>query len=198
VYLAYQVLPFGRIRQRRIEAGTMACHAETERQSAARDQRDSRPPCDAFLNQFARIHEVLRLEMQAGPGAVFFELDSEEISYFPKDAISYRSPKLPVTVAHDDSGFCRNRLLNVETDARKRNVFEICDPAVMSSALLPKHFHQFRTQHPIIISSFLHTDSSDRERRPSRASGNRIHPSRTLQYGVSVGLNPEPSSRLIR
>lgn len=141
---------------------------------------------------------MLRLEVQAGPVAVFFELDPKEISDFAENAVTNGSPQLSVTVAHDDSCSGRNLLLNVQTDPRKRNILEICDPAVMSSALLPKHFHQFRTQHPMIISSFLHTNSSDLERRRSRASGSRIHPSRSLQYGVSVGLDRKPSSRLIR
>jgi hypothetical protein len=33
----------------------------------------------------------------------------------------------------------------MKADARKRDVFQVCDPAMMPFTLLPENLHQFRT-----------------------------------------------------
>jgi hypothetical protein len=46
---------------------------------------------DALFQQFAWVDQMFRPEMQARPAAVLFELDSQEVSDFPVDAIANSS-----------------------------------------------------------------------------------------------------------
>ena len=71
-------------------------------------------------------------------------------------AIAYRSDQFSIPVMYGDLLAVSNRLIHMQAKARKRNIFQIRDPALLKVVFVPYYFNQFGAEKPDIDSSFLH------------------------------------------
>jgi hypothetical protein len=100
---------------------------------------------------------VLRLKMLRGPSAPRFEFDSEEISDLAKHAIADSSHQLALRVKDPEAGLQWDRLIELKTCARKRDVFQVGDaPMNVPGFVLPQDIHHVRAQHPGFNTPFEH------------------------------------------
>ena len=108
-------------------------------------------------HQAPRIQKMLRPEMTLRPPVAGFELDSQKVPDFAKNTILNHAQQFSVGVAHPQRRSLRNRPVDLQARARKRNILQIGDTTPRTTALvLPLHVHEVRTQHPRFYAPIEH------------------------------------------
>jgi hypothetical protein len=91
------------------------------------------------------------------PTKTGLEFDSQEVSYFPIDAVAYTALQFPFRVADLKRGLQWDGTIYLDTRARERDVFEIGHRTPYSPILvLPADVYEIGTQHPRFHSAVLH------------------------------------------
>jgi hypothetical protein len=100
---------------------------------------------------------MLRPKGALRPAEARLELDSEEVSYLPVNAVAYASLQLALRIADLKSSLQRNRIVYLHAGAGERNVFQIGNRTPDSPVLvLPSDVYEIGTQHPRFNSAVLH------------------------------------------
>jgi hypothetical protein len=86
-------------------------------------------PVGGVANQPARIEEVLRAVIAQGPAVVRVEFDAKEVPDFAKHTVAYDTDEFTFGVGHTDLGAERDGLVNLDTGARERDIFQVGDNA---------------------------------------------------------------------
>ncbi len=111
---------------------------------------------DGEIDKFARIDKMLRTKVAGRPLASLIELYAQKVSAVSENAIPDVADKLSVAIVHSDIGPRCDRVLQLETDAGKRDIFQIRDPAaLLAGTIAPDHFDEVGAQQPRSRSPFL-------------------------------------------
>jgi hypothetical protein len=78
----------------------------------------------------------LRFVVVARPLALFVQLDSQEISDVPEGTIADPPVELPVTIVNGYGGSGVDRFLDLQADARQRDIFEVRNPSACPAVLV--------------------------------------------------------------
>jgi hypothetical protein len=113
---------------------------------------------DAADNQTPGIQKVLRLKVSGGPSATRIEFDPQEVSNLAVHTVPNLAEQLSLGVADTKIGLQGNRLVELKTRSRQRDVFQIGYSFANAPGLvLPLDIHHIRTQHPGLYAPVEHT-----------------------------------------
>jgi hypothetical protein len=109
------------------------------------------------------LEKVLRLKPAAGPAVALFKLNAEEITRPVRRAILHPRLALIACKLKADNGSRLDCLLDLQTRARRGNVFEYRPFAVIRSGRgLPLDFDKISAELPLLVSTWSHDYSIDR------------------------------------
>lgn len=92
---------------------------------------------------------MLRLELLLTPSGARFELDAEEVSDISKYAVFYDARQLAFSMGDANHGFERDSNFDLQARARKRNILQVRNTLLVSSAFIfPADIHHVSTQQP--------------------------------------------------
>ena len=101
---------------------------------------------------------MLRLEVAGGPSASRVKFDAKKITDFPIHTVANLAQELAFGIADAQVGLQRDGLVELETGAGKRNVFQVSHaPAHAPRLVLPVDIYHIRTQHPGLYAPVEHT-----------------------------------------
>jgi len=113
---------------------------------------DGSGPMDASHYEPSRIQQVLRLKLLLRPSGARLELDAEEVTDIPKHAVFHDSGQFGFSMGDANRGFERDRSLDLQARACERNILQIRNTLLVSSAfILPADLHHVSTQQPGLI-----------------------------------------------
>ncbi len=113
---------------------------------------------DAADNQAPGIQKVLRLKVSGGPFTTRIELDPQEVSNLAIHTITNLAEQFAFGIADAQVSLQRDRLVELKTGSRPRDVFQIGYSFANAPGLvLPLDIHHIRTQHPGLYAPVEHT-----------------------------------------
>lgn len=86
---------------------------------------------DDDVYELAGVDQMLGPEVLSRPLTALFELDAQEISAVPENAIPDRSEKLAIAIVQSNIGAGYDRIFNLEANSGKGNIFQIGDAAAL-------------------------------------------------------------------
>jgi hypothetical protein len=113
---------------------------------------------DTADNQTPGIQKVLRLKVSGGPSATRIEFDPQEVSNLAVHTVPNLAEQFSLGIADAKVGLQRDRLVELKTRSRQRDVFQIGYSFANAPGLvLPLDIHHIRTQHPGLYAPVEHT-----------------------------------------
>jgi hypothetical protein len=101
---------------------------------------------------------MLGLEVAGGPSAAGVKLDAQKVPDFPKHTVANFARKLAFGITDAQIRLQGDGLVELETGAGKRNVFQVGYALAHAPGLvLPQDIHHIRTQHPGLYAPIEHT-----------------------------------------
>jgi hypothetical protein len=101
---------------------------------------------------------VLRLKVPRGPFTTGIEFDPQEVSNFAVHTVPNLAEQFSLRIADAKVGLQRDRLVELKTRSRQRDVFQIGYSFANAPGLvLPLDIHHIRTQHPGLYAPVEHT-----------------------------------------
>jgi hypothetical protein len=113
---------------------------------------------DAANHESAGIEKVLGLKVSRGPPATRVKFDAQEVPDLAVHTVPNFAYELALGVTDAKISLERDRLVELETGAGKRDVLQIGDTLAKAPGLiLPLDVHHIRTQHPGLYAPVEHT-----------------------------------------
>lgn len=114
---------------------------------------------DSAFHEYSRIEQVLGPKLVARPLAIASEFDTQEVSCLTINAVPDHTLQHSIAVMNGQTRALQDLILALETDARKRNIFQIHRFGLqLASLVAPLHPNQIRAKQTRLRSLFTHDD----------------------------------------